>query len=672
MFHFHRALGRVSVSLLALSAAPVAAFAEDADIGTIVVTATQASTVAERDVANTPGGASMVDAEEFRDKLAVSLRDALAFSPGVYAQPRFGQEVRLSIRGSGISRGFHMRGLMLFQDGIPINLADNNGDFQELDPQVFQTIAIYRGANALRLGASTLGGGIDALTPTGRSAPGFEAKIDGGSFDTLRGKVAAGFETGRGDAWLALTGDRSDGDRDHAKRKSLRFNGNVGIHLTDRIETRFYASLASIDQELPGALNRENALNDPRRAADAAIAGHQQRDMDSIRLQNRTTIDLGAAKLAVGAFYNTKQLFHPIFQVIDQKSVDRGVFARVDWAGAVGGMALEASAGTTARFGHVAAKQFVNIGGRRGALRSDARQEAQTIDTYGELRIAPVENLWLIAGGVYTHGKREVDNRLDAARSGDASFDPFAPKFGLLWQALPDVQVYANYSRSVELPGYSELNQTPFGGLPGFVDIDPQRAWTMEVGTRGRIGIAEWDVTFYRANVRGELLQFTTSMDIPAATFNAGRTRHQGIEAALSLDLTDWVRLRQAYQLNDFRFRDDPIYGNNRLPVVAKHLYRAELRLGTDRFNVTPNVEWVPSGAYADYSNTTRASDYALFGLSASAEVRDGLTLFLDARNLTGRKAIGDISAVVTATAASEIYYPVERRAVYGGIRARF
>lgn len=58
------------------------------------------------------------------------MRDTLAFSPGVYTQPRYGQEVRISIRGSGISRGFHMRGLMLLQDGAPINLADDNGDFQ--------------------------------------------------------------------------------------------------------------------------------------------------------------------------------------------------------------------------------------------------------------------------------------------------------------------------------------------------------------------------------------------------------------------------------------------------------------------------------------------------------------------------------------------------------------
>ncbi|OYW82304.1 MAG: hypothetical protein B7Z22_14440 [Hyphomonas sp. 32-62-5] len=48
------------------------------------------------------------------------------------------------------------------------------------------------------------------------------------------------------------------------------------------------------------------------------------------------------------------------------------------------------------------------------------------------------------------------------------------------------------------------------------------------------------------------------------------------------------------------------------------------------------------------------------------------IDLFLDARNLADESAAGDVSAVITASPASAIYYPVERRAVFGGIRARF
>lgn len=665
---FHRALGCVSLAALAIA---IPARAEEADRETIIVTAQSAIADARETVGRTAGGADVVAAADFEDKLTVSLRDALAFSPGVYTQPRFGQEVRLSVRGSGVSRGYHMRGLMLFQDGVPINLADNNGDFQELDPQVFQQIAVYRGANALRFGSSTLGGGIDAVTPTGRTAPGIEARIDGGSFGTVRGKLAAGFATARGDGWFALTGDRSDGDRDHAGRRAIRFNGNIGIKLSDRIETRFYASVNTINQDLPGALTMADALATPRKANAQSVTGDQARDIDSLRFQNRTTVDLGDARLVFGGFFNAKQLFHPIYEVIDQKSEDRGAFARIDWAGDIG-LPVEASLGTTARFGTVQAKQFRNVAGKRGTQTADMTQTARTIDTYGEVRVAPVADLWLIAGGVYTSGRRAIANRFVPDRSGEASFDAFAPKFGLLWEPRPNVQVYANYSRSVELPGLAELSQIPNTALPGFVDLDSQRAWTMEIGTRGRIGIATWDVSLYRADLTGEMLQFNIASDIPASTFNAGKTRHQGIEAALTLDITPWARLRQAYQFNDFRFRNDPTYGDNRLSVVAKQVYRADLRLGSDRISITPNLEWLPQGAWADYKNTTKAAGYALVGLNAEAEVRDGITLFVDARNLTGKKAIGDISAVVEANDASAIYYPVERRAFYGGVRARF
>ena len=664
------------LALAPLFTMPAHAFVQDQS--TIIVTA-QADPVAV--IARTPGGIDYVDQAQFADRLAVSLRDALAFSPGVYTQPRFGQEVRLSIRGSGISRGFHMRGLTLLQDGIPINLADDNGDFQELDPQVFQRIEVYRGANALRFGGSTLGGAINAVTPTGRTAPGFEARIDGGSFSTIRGKAAAGFATDRGDAYLALTGDRSDGDRQHSSRHAVRFNGNVGLRLTDEVETRFYATVSHIRQDLPGTLRLLEAIRTPRLSLSANILGDQARDIDSIRLQNRTTVVLGGGSLAFGAYFNAKQLFHPIFQVIDQKSRDRGVFATLDLGGSTAGLPWALTLGTQARFGLGTAQQFVNVAGSRGARTVLQRPKARTINSFGELRLKPFAQLTLIAGGIYTSGKREIDNVLAPERSGRAAFDSFSPKFGLLFEPDDAVQLYTNYSRSVELPGHVELSQTPFGGLPGFSPVSAQKAWTIEIGTRGTFGIASWDISLYRADLKGEMLQFAVGSDYPAATFNADRTRHQGIEAGLDLQLSPWARLRQVYMLNDFRFRNDASYGDNRLPVIPKHQYRAEIRLGTDGVSVTPGMEWTPRGAWVDYVNSQRTRGYTSFSLGAEAQVRDGISLFLDVRNLTSKKAVGDMSAVVRyvpdnpvtqADESSVAFYPIERRAFYVGARATF
>jgi iron complex outermembrane receptor protein len=644
-------------------AAATPAHADEADGTTIIVTGATLRDEADQRARATPGGADIVGHDDYADKSLVSLRDALAFSPGVYLQPRFGQEVRISIRGSGLSRGFHMRGLTLLQDGVPINLADDNGDFQELEPIFFDHLEVYRGANALRFGSGTLGGAINGVTPTGTEARGLYLRGDMGSFDTLRGLVSYGGGSSDADYWAAFSADTSDGDRQHAERHSLRFHGNTGFRLSDAVHTRFYASLNQIDQQLPGALTMETALTAPETGN---FAGNQARDIASARVQNRTTIELGDGRLELGAFYNRKSLFHPIYQVIDQDSEDRGGMVRFDWDR--GPIAL--TLGGEARFGTVDSERYVNLDGKRGDLTFAADQNARTANLYGELRYRPVAALSLIAGAIYADGFRrqhQTFNLGPADVTARADFREFSPKFGVLYEPAPAIQFYANYSRSAEFPGFIELAQQA-----AFVPIETQTAWTFEVGTRGSAGMASWDVSLYRSDVADELLQYTVGADIPASTFNADRTRHQGIEAGLSLQLAAWASLRQVYQYNDFRFVDDTQYDDNRLPVVPKHMYRAEVRLGSDTLHVEPNLEWVPQGAWADYRNTTRVPGYALLGVTAGARLTGNVDAFLDLRNLTGKKAIGDISAVILATPTSAIYYPVERRSVSGGVRARF
>ncbi|MEO0031414.1 MAG: hypothetical protein RIS94_1172 [Pseudomonadota bacterium] len=656
---------RGSLALAAL-AFPALAHAENADDSadrpTIIVIGQGQTDLAEQQVQATPGGGDVVNYEDYADRTVVSLRDTLTFSPGVYTQPRFGQEVRISIRGSGLSRGYHMRGLTLLQDGVPINLSDDNGDFQELEPIFLDHLEVYRGANALRFGSGTLGGAINGVTPRGDQARGVYARLDGGSYNFLRGLVSAGFGDERINAWAGLSADRHDGDRQHADRHSIRFNGNVGIQLADGLTTRFYASVNSIRQKLPGALTEADALTTPEKGN---LFGDQARDIDSIRLQNRTTLDLGQATVSVGAFTNHKQLYHPIYVVIDQKSDDKGVFARAEWTGGIASFTL----GGETRWGTTESRQFVNVNAQRGTLLFRAAQRARTSNIYGEARLQPLAGLTLIAGGIYADGWREQVRTVPGAVTGSASFNAFSPRVGVLWQAHPGVEFYANYSRSAEFPTFIELAQQAT-----FVPVREQRAWTAEIGTRGHLGTVQWDISAYRADLTGEMLQYTPGADvgIPASTFNAGRTRHQGVEAGLSWAPLDWLRLRQIWQYSDFRFRADMQFGNNRLPIVPRNVLRSEVRLGTEALHIAPSLEWVPQGAFADYANTTRTGGYALIGLSAGATLRSGLDIFVDVRNLTGKKAIGDISAVLVANPASAIYYPVERRAIYAGVRARF
>lgn len=658
----------LATACAAAIAAP--AHAADADADTILVTAEREGRLqAEAEaLARVPGGVALVDAESFADRFAVSFRDTLAFVPGVYTQPRFGEEVRLSIRGSGIGRSFHMRGIQLLIDGAPVNLADGSTDFQELDPLLFDRISVWRGANALRFGGSSLGGAINAATGSGADRPGVGARLEGGSFGAARGLLTLGLADGVGDGLLAISGSREDGWRDHSKRQALRLSGNVGLKLSDTVRTRFHLLGSAIEQEIPGSLTYRQALETPRMAAPAAISGDQSRDIQSIRLVNRTEIDLGTNRLELGGFVNVKDLYHPIFQVVDQDSVDLGLFAKLELNGEIAALPYSVTLGTTARQGDTESRRWINNGGERGAPTYRAALAAKSLESYGEARLTAADGLDLIAGAQWTLADRSVEDRMAPALSDSRSYNEFSPRFGLLWSS-GDIQFFANISRSAEIPTFSELVQAP---LVGFVPLDPQTAWTYEIGSRGNAGPIGWDISIYRADIRGELLGFTVDPNIPVSTFNAGKTRHQGVELGLEAELASWAKMRASYTYSDFRFVGDAQYGDNRLPVIPEHALRAELRIGTEDWNVAPQLEWVPTGAFADYRNSVRVPGYALLGLSASATVLKNVTVFADARNLLDKRAIGEIAPVVQATGASAIYTPTEARALYLGVRGRF
>ena len=132
-------------------------------------------------------------------------------------------------------------------------------------------------------------------------------------------------------------------------------------------------------------------------------------------------------------------------------------------------------------------------------------------------------------------------------------------------------------------------------------------------------------------------------------------------------------RLRQSWTWSDFRFDGDVQYGDNRLPIVPEHFYRAELRYDAPAgWFVAPSVEWSASDITVDYRNTTTAPSYAVLNLNAGWAVKDGVSLFVDARNLTDEAYVSNVQAAILATAATAAYWPGDGRSLYAGLTVSF
>ena len=630
---------------------------------------------ARRRLSETPGAVAVVSAEAYRDRYAQGLAETLRDVPGVFAQKKWGDDTRLSIRGSGIGNPNHNRGTLLAQDGVPFNEADGFGDFQLIDPLIARYTEVYKGGNALRFGGALLGGAVNMITPTGRTA-GVEnmLRLDGGSWGTVRGHGEVARVSGDWDVFAAGTALSANGWRDQSDQTAQHLSLNVGRSFGEDRELRFILSGHNIDQEIPGSLTLDQALRNPTMANPGNVANEYQRNVRSVRGTLQTRWRLADNAVFEGGLYGAwKDLDHPIFQVIDQESRNWGAFGRVDVEGAVAGRPADLFVGASMRLGDLDALQWVNLKSSRGEKRADSAQNARALDVFAEGRLFVTDQVALVGGGSLGSANRQFRNNLNPTANRSITYEWFAPRLGVLWQAPDGVQAFANLTRSVEPPNFSALVQS--GPFVGFAPLKPQGAWTAELGTRGRRGAFTWDLAVYRAELENELLNYIVTPEIPAATFNAGTTIHQGLEAGL-----DWrfgpMRLRQTYAWSDFRFDGDSAYGDNRLPVVPEHLYRAELRYDHPAgWFVAPSLEWSVSDTYVDYANTLKAPSYAIWSLGAGWRGPDGVSLFVEARNLADERYISNVSAVTDARApgvSTAVFYPGEGRSVFGGVSWAF
>jgi iron complex outermembrane recepter protein len=113
---------------------------------------------------------------------ASNFEDLLQRTPGVFLQSENGAEVsKISIRGSGITSEDEPLGVMFLLDGLNYNQGDGEAILEDFDVAALRHAEIFRGADALKYGALTLGGAINLVPFTGYDAAPFQVRLEGGS-----------------------------------------------------------------------------------------------------------------------------------------------------------------------------------------------------------------------------------------------------------------------------------------------------------------------------------------------------------------------------------------------------------------------------------------------------------------------------------------------------------
>ena len=643
-------------------------------------------------LARVNGGVNVVSIAGVEKAPLLGFSDVLRGQVGVDVESRGTPDAtRVSIRGSGLSdKTGNGRGVLVLQDGVPLNQADGLMEMSLIDPQALDGVEVWRGANALRYGANTLGGAMNLRSRTGLTAPGVTLLGMGGSFGYAKGFAAAGGSSGALDAYGAYSYARADGYRDNSASDAHRVNVNVGAKVAEGVENRVFAGFTDYYAQTPGDVTRDVLENSPRSAAPSAALYETYRAYRLARVADTVSFfnEYTRADLSAGYYYrDLDEHGDPVTDKITNVASLHGVVRHDgDWDG----HRATSTAGFNLATGTVDDNRFRPLPGTatRGTKREASFQHADTVELFGEqdYYVAKREAVTVGAQGVWT--SRELNYTFGRPESEDRSreYVGFNPKVGVRHEFDRNTTLFANLSRSYEAPTFAQF-KTLRAAMPE--NLDAQRAWTAEGGLRGERGRVRWEVVPYYSLVKGEFMTYSTGpLATDFTTVNADVTAHRGVEMGLDVELLSELPaggsigdgvprtrlvLRNTGNLADHRFQEDAVYGDNRLPGSSVYRHRVELLFEhKGGFYLAPNVELATSH-YIDSANTYKAPSYVTLGVQAGYRWKKGARVFVEGRNLTDERYSPVLSTLADAGGADQaVFRPADGPSAYAGVEVRF
>ena len=647
----------------------------------IVITATRVAMPAF----DVPAAISDVPAAELRrDSLGINLADDIGFVPGLLARNRnnYAQDQQISIRGIGANSTFGVRGVRIYQDGIPQTGPDGQGQVSQFNLDSAQRIEVLRGPFSALYGNSS-GGVIQIFTADGKAPGEVRTDVGYGSFDTFRAGVDASDAVGPLAYNLDFTHFSFGGYRPHQSARSESFNGKVDYTISSRTKLTFIANI----------LSRPDA-NDPQGLTAAELAANpDQTNPASLLFNTRKSLQQQEAGLVLHLGLTRRQsvrlmgyfghravrqfLSIPVGPqlaptssggVIDLDRQFGGTDARWTWQGPLAGRPLSWVVGVSYDTQNELRRGYDNfIGGSLGvlgALRRNENDIARNIDEYTQASWKFVPR-WTLTAGIRHSEVRFLSQdhfitAINGNDSGGITYTASSPVAGLLFAARPWLHLYASYGQGFQTPIAAELAYRP-DGAPGLnFGLRPARSINSEAGAKFLLGgNLRAGIAAFQTLTRNEIV-LATNAGGRSTYENAGRTRRSGAEASLDYRFAGGWHAQLAYTYIDAiyidaymtctgtpcRIPNQLIASGNRLPGVPHNDGYARIQWGRSRgWRASLTGQYISAIAVND-ANTEYAAAYPVFN-AAGGYARDfGTTrwsVFLRLNNLLNRRYVGSV-----------------------------
>lgn len=455
--------------------------------------------------------------------------------PGVWISDRNNASTgeRVLVRGLGWRANFGVRGTHVILDGVPLTLADGQGQLNVVEAGLVDRVEVIRGPASTFWGSGSAG----VLSLSTDPSPGpARGRVLGGAYGLAKAEAAVRPDLGGGrrlSVWASAL--RQDGYREHGASQSIRGGASGSMPLGDGTVGVVALGAVVPRAESPGGISQEDAAADPRQTRAIVVQQDASKALAQGHLAVSVAQPLGAVRLRVTATGGARTLDNPIiprYITLDRRSGGLRVTAeggdRLVW-----GVGVEGEAQRDDRL------ERVNDSGQPGAeVLTDQVETVRSGAAFGRLAASVGA---LTASVAARADVLRYDADVATGTGGGRTLSALSPSVGLAYQLAGSgraATIYANAAGALDAPTTVELGNR-VDGLPGFnPDLQPERTWGAEAGVRATLaaggGLVGVDAAVFVAWARDLLLPF--EVDDVTAYRNEGEARHEGVEVGLSAD----------------------------------------------------------------------------------------------------------------------------------------
>lgn len=636
----------------------------------------------------TPASISRIDAEAIREVNPTHPAEILNRVPGVWVSPTSTEGHMTAIRQPITTKPVYL----FLEDGVPTRSPGffNHNALYEVNVPQSGGLEVIRGPGTSLYGSDAIGGVIDVSTRPATASPRLDATVEGNSLRFGRLLVSASGTRNRDGLRLDLNLTEGDRWRDDANydRQSLTLRWDRDLGPGQNLRTT--VALSRVYQEDPSVVSRSDLEENP------AVNYHPitYRSVEALRIASRYERRSESTVFQLTPFvrWNTLDLmpswmlgFDPV--VYESGHASLGLMARMNREFLPGmrgrltaGVDVDRSPGSRVedRIAVVRNQGFA-VDWSRGERIYDYDATFLGISPYAQVALNPVAPLHLTAGVRYDRVGFDYRSNLAPLVSGphqrpvDTSvrYDNVGPSLGAALTPSPELNLFASFRESFRAPSEGQLFRQ--GSAANTVDLRPVGARSTEGGVRGQVGSrAAYEVAFYRMDVRDDILSFVRPEDGLTESVNAGRTRHQGVEVGLTLELpagfaADLSATRASHRYLEWSPRESVSFAGNRVEAAPRNLASARFRAPLPRVRGYLEAEWVSMGSFwMDPQNENRYEGHDLWNLRMEVELAEGVSAFGRVLNVADRSYAERAS--FNAFRGEELS-PGKPRAVYVGLR---